>query len=199
MDGLTAARRIRAYERFDGLPIIATTAHALADDRANCLAAGMQDYLSKPLDVAKLLDCIAHWTGHHDVAKQQATAKVETPSPSRDDALADRHAAIQRMGGMNDLYLDTLRSFSADQAYVAEQLREALEHSAIADAHRLVHTLKGTAAMIGATRLHDAALAFESKLKAEPSVPDDWATHQSRIKQCLHEVQSAIHAELDTE
>jgi two-component system sensor histidine kinase/response regulator len=54
MDGLTATMRIRAMSQFDDLPIIAMTAHAMAEDRQKCLDAGMQDYLTKPIDVRQL-------------------------------------------------------------------------------------------------------------------------------------------------
>lgn len=61
MDGLTATRKIRALERPDSktIPIIAMTANAFAEDRHNCLEAGMNSYLTKPLDVNKLIDVLS--------------------------------------------------------------------------------------------------------------------------------------------
>ena len=59
MDGLTATKRIRELPQFDHLPIIAMTAHAMADDRQKCLDAGMQDYLSKPIDVRQLYSVLS--------------------------------------------------------------------------------------------------------------------------------------------
>ncbi|MER2561296.1 MAG: ATP-binding protein [Myxococcaceae bacterium] len=61
LDGLSATRRLRADRRFDTLPIIALTAHAFADDRRRCLEAGMQDYVSKPLDPERLSRAIETW------------------------------------------------------------------------------------------------------------------------------------------
>ncbi|WP_322994185.1 response regulator [Castellaniella sp.] len=61
MDGLTATREIRRIERWKNLPIIMLTAKAMADDQAQCLAAGANDYLSKPLDVDKLLSLTRVW------------------------------------------------------------------------------------------------------------------------------------------
>jgi PAS domain S-box-containing protein len=61
LDGLAATRRLRADRRFDALPIIAVTAHAFAEDRTRCFEAGMQDYVSKPFDLDRLLYAIEVW------------------------------------------------------------------------------------------------------------------------------------------
>jgi PAS domain S-box-containing protein len=63
MDGIEATRRLRADARFARLPIIAMTADAMSEDRQNCLDAGMQDYVSKPIDVATLVGALARHTG----------------------------------------------------------------------------------------------------------------------------------------
>ncbi len=62
MDGLSASRAIRAHLG-DKLPIVALTASAFAEDEAACLAAGMSDYVTKPVDVAKLHTCLLKWLG----------------------------------------------------------------------------------------------------------------------------------------
>ncbi|HEY8272578.1 MAG TPA: PAS domain-containing protein [Pseudobdellovibrionaceae bacterium] len=66
MDGLTATRLIRADERFSKLPIVALTANAMTSDKENCLAAGMNDFLTKPIDSAKLAAVLNQWLGHPD-------------------------------------------------------------------------------------------------------------------------------------
>lgn len=61
MDGITATKHIRSDQRFEDVPIVAVTANAMSDERALCLASGMQDYLLKPLDRETLLNCLAKW------------------------------------------------------------------------------------------------------------------------------------------
>jgi len=61
MDGITAMRHIRKRAEFTRLPIIALTAKAMPNDREHCLSAGANDYISKPLDLEKLLSLIRVW------------------------------------------------------------------------------------------------------------------------------------------
>ena len=61
MGGLEAAQRIRQQPALAALPIIATTANARDKDKADCAAAGMNDFISKPVDPAKLWGTLAHW------------------------------------------------------------------------------------------------------------------------------------------
>ena len=67
MDGYEAMRRIRKNERTAEMPIIALTAKAMPEDRAKCLQAGANDYLTKPVDVDRLLSLIRVWISKHDV------------------------------------------------------------------------------------------------------------------------------------
>ena len=71
MDGLEATRAIRAYEAEAGLPrtpIIAATAHVMQDDKDGCFAAGMDDYVSKPIKREAILKTLAKWRGRRDAA-----------------------------------------------------------------------------------------------------------------------------------
>jgi PAS domain S-box-containing protein len=89
MDGMTATRKIRQFPgQADKLPIVALTAHSLSGDKERFLEAGMDDYLSKPIDRAAMLDCIARWTGSINSQAPQPTptmAKADTSPADTED------------------------------------------------------------------------------------------------------------------
>jgi two-component system sensor histidine kinase/response regulator len=78
MDGLTATREIRRLPGRGGLPIVAMTANAMAGDRERCLAAGMQDHVSKPIEPARLWACLRRWL----TPKTEPVAHVVQPAPA---------------------------------------------------------------------------------------------------------------------
>src|SRR5437773_2669026 len=93
MDGFRVARSIRAREQQQGLhtPIIAVTGKMMAGDRARCLAAGMDDYLAKPIDLAELCATVERWTG-----KARTTAKLEaTPTFGGSTAAIERDESAE--------------------------------------------------------------------------------------------------------
>jgi|GEM_PF-2328850 len=201
MDGLTATRLIRADARHTHLPIIATTAHAMTEDRAECLAAGMQDYLTKPIDVNLLYAKIAQWTGRRDREAVQTAPAPRPTIPSTvapsDDALAERAIAIERIGGSEEIYREVIATFCTDQGSTIANLRAALAAADIATSHRIAHTLKGTAATIGATGLFEAALALDRDLKAG-TLPSDWPARVSKLEARLAATLAAIVTELSS-
>ena len=159
MDGLEATRRIRENPALAGLPIIAMTANAMKTDKERCLAAGMNDYLSKPLHEHAMYATLARWTGRD---------APPTPKPAekpKSGAILDTAAAIARMGG-KPLYLSMLEKFVAGQMQSVQSIRDALDAEDLETAERLVHTFKGVAATIGAARLAQALVQLESAIKA---------------------------------
>ncbi|WP_433741062.1 response regulator [Pseudomonas putida] len=173
MDGYTATARIREQPRFAGLPIIAMTANAMTGDRERTLASGMNDHISKPLDVDGMFAILARWitprAGRHTVV-QPINQAVDAPLlPGRLEGI-DMAAGLATCMGKSELYLRLLRKFHESQAHFSEQF-----HAAIADpdptaATRLAHTLRGSAANIGAKELAQAAALLEQiSLAGEPN------------------------------
>mgnify|MGYP003632581141 CR=1 FL=1 len=169
MDGFEATRLIRADGRFNELPILAMTANAMSGDREDCLAAGMNDHIGKPIDVNQLFASLARWIKpQQPVAKGVVTAA--SPALSADDALPqianlDLNQAIRRMGGNRKLLRKLIGRFADTQADAMTRIRSAFDSGDLDRATREAHTTKGLAGNIGATQLLKQASAAESALK----------------------------------
>ncbi len=170
MDGYQTTGRIRQMPQHASLPILAMTANALKQDREACLEAGMNDYLSKPIEPEALRSTLRKWSGRPPAAPNPAPPRapkpIPPPSPGTEPPLLDRVGALRRLGGNEALLLQLLEDFLQEQAGTAEELRIALDTGDLALAERLAHTLKGVAGNLGAKRLQHAAGNMERALRS---------------------------------
>ncbi|MBF0162143.1 MAG: PAS domain S-box protein [Magnetococcales bacterium] len=176
MDGLTATRAIRREARFDHLPILAMTANAMAGDREACLAVGMQDHIAKPIDPDKLFVTLARWIKPSlsqplpaEVIPAQATpmapAATDPVRPLPSIPGLDLQVGLRHMNGNPSAYWGVLAKFRTNQGGAIAALEAALAAGEQATAERLVHTLKGVAATIGAYALRAKTEQLESAIK----------------------------------
>ncbi|HEX4872129.1 MAG TPA: response regulator, partial [Nevskiaceae bacterium] len=171
MDGLEATRRLRADPRWRQLPVLAMTANAMESDRQACLAAGMNDHLAKPIDLDRLYDSLMRWLPAREESRPlRAEARSETaalPSlPGVDAALG-----LARVGGQPARYRSLLQRFVQTQGDLPEQIAAALERGDPATAQGRLHSLRGTAASLGAERLAALAARIETTLRESRSAP----------------------------
>ncbi len=147
MDGLEATAAIRRRERERGgghVPIVAMTAHAMKEDRQRCLDAGMDGYLSKPIQLQGLANLIAEITGEGggkagpgDPPQRSGPAGPGEPRP------LDRQALLETFAGDRELLLESIKIFGEDSRQRLQEIKAALERAdtrALADQ---AHSLKG--------------------------------------------------------
>ncbi|SDG56188.1 PAS-domain containing protein [Roseospirillum parvum] len=176
MDGWETTRRLRANERFADLPIIAMTAHAMAEERQRTTRAGMAGHITKPIDPNVLYAVLA---GVLPAGEAAPSAPAAVPTPDPPDGLPaipgfDTAQGLARMGGDLDLYRKLLRRFAREQADTLDALTADLEAGDTTAAMRRVHTLKGLAGSLGHGALGKAAAALEARLRVAPTkVHDD--------------------------
>ena len=213
MDGYSAARILRT--RWPDLPIIALTAHALGEERARVLAAGMNDILTKPILPELLYAALAIWlpgggqavkldlpaAAASPVALTPAT-EITPPSAPTESLVFDLAAALSRVSGDRKMLDRFLRMFRERNAHIVEQIEAGLALPDLSSARLLAHSLKGGAGTIGLLELEAAAARLESTLAqtlqgTEPFPPhnDDFA----QLKTAWTRAQETLTALLESE
>jgi len=166
MDGHTATKLLRADPRFNDLPILAMTAHALVEERERCLASGMNDHVTKPIDPDVLFAALARWTKPREtpaVAAAEKTPAADTEVPDIEGV--DVAGSLKRVAGNLRLYRSLLEQFATKQADAAAQIAEALRNEDRGLAERLAHTVKGVAGNIGIGAVQAAAGQVEKAIR----------------------------------
>lgn len=167
MDGFEAARRIRSGEAGElqcQLPIIAMTAHAFVQDRERAFAAGMDDYLTKPIQPAMLGQAIQEWIGRqHAVVFEEPSELPEPPVSSLDSvAVFDSAELLERVEGDRELAVTLLEILVEGLEDALNGLQQAMAERDSAALDRQAHGLKGAALNGGATRLAEVARRLET-------------------------------------
>jgi two-component system, sensor histidine kinase and response regulator len=163
LDGFAATAAIRSEEIERRLPIIAMTAAAMTGDRERCLAAGMDDYISKPVDTAHLAAVLSHWTGHC----QASAASVELPRDEAGeveqvlDRVALRAAYESDQSDGADLLEELVELYLRDATRRLAAMREAVMQRDAETLGRTAHSLRGASASLGARRVQRLAEQVE--------------------------------------
>ena len=180
MDGFEASRAIRQDARFADMPIIAMTAHAMSGIKEKCLAAGMNDHVSKPIDPHELTAALVRWI-KPEIRATPAPRRTEVEKKHADDLPElmpglDIATALKRLGGNRKLLKKLLINFADDYSDTAEAIRKALDSGDIEYIRRTAHTIKGVAGNIGANKLSEVAAELEAaSVKGRPD--DDIMNH----------------------
>jgi CheY-like chemotaxis protein len=174
LDGYGATRAIREDLGLKDLPIIAMTANAMASDRDACLAAGMNEHVGKPFDMAKLVSLLIRTTGInanfvHSGPEENLPAQA-TPVP--EVAGLDIQTALNRMSGVRSLYLRTAKDFVKILDTAIPELKVCLKDGDQKQAMMKLHTLKGNAGTLGATELAKEAATLEKLCKTDAGIKD---------------------------
>ncbi|WP_109041585.1 response regulator [Azospira sp. I13] len=193
LDGLEATRQIRSLPAHARTPILAMTANAFSEDRANCLAAGMSDHVAKPVDPDQLYSTLLQWLPSPVLPAEDMPPLATAPQlPAADPQLARRLAALPGLDIGRALRLvrdrqqrlvEFLGRFLQDHGSDGDRIAAALAQGDAVTAKRLAHTLKGLAGTLGLVRIQSEAAALESAL-AGPSV-ETVAARQLELDQAL--------------
>ena len=169
LDGLQAARQLRALPQGQTLPIIALSAAVFDEDRQRCLEAGMNGFVPKPIDPAELERVLAQHLPAQALPQQQQLLRPPAPSATEAaaDAVLDFEAALGRCAGQRPLLLRLLHDFAQQHAHTVELLANELALGERGAAAEQLHSLKGVAANLGLVGLAQAARQAEAELKGQ--------------------------------
>ncbi|MET0038188.1 MAG: transporter substrate-binding domain-containing protein [Candidatus Thiodiazotropha lotti] len=159
LDGLETTRRVRNELKNTYVRIIAMTAHAMRGDRERCLAAGMDDYLSKPIDPDRLSSTLLAWLPIDDRPLsdiQPVLGQVHAYDLPETVEGIDLKWGTNRVGGNQRLYVKLLLEFQQRYQDSAIQVSDLLRSNERDTLKRLLHTLQGVSGSIGANRLQEA-------------------------------------------
>ncbi|MFC0170197.1 response regulator [Pseudoduganella danionis] len=215
MDGYEATRRLRARPEFAALPLIAMTAHALVEEREQCLALGMNGHIGKPIEPEELYAELArHYAapsnsvgGLSGLIGLSGLSGLNSPAGASGlsgagGALADSDAAglpviagldtasgLRRCGGRVSLYRGMLERYGQEFAQLTPAMEGLLAAVQWGEAERLAHTLRGLSGTIGAASVAELATALESACHAQ-----DAAAAQTALAALAAPLQSLLAA-----
>jgi two-component system sensor histidine kinase/response regulator len=193
LDGFETTMAIRRKEKETGqhIPIIAMTAHAMKGDRERCMEAGMDDYISKPVQPKEVIAAIERQL------RETPAATSEGPRVKilKGKEVFDKKSLLSRLGGDEQIFKEIVEAFLEDAPLQMEKLKRALEEGNSGEMERQAHLLKGAAMNMGGKEMQTVAWKMEvaakdGDLSRVRSLAEELVSAFERLKEALSELSS---------
>ena len=207
MSGIDTTRAIRSLEStLDGmrLPIIALTAHALADEKQKLLKVGMDDYVTKPIQIEQIIQILTNWTSDKFTQQQQVEKTVLIDAFDSD--ILDWKQSLQLAANKEDLAQDLLKMLVDSFPSELEEIRLLIELEDFPQLEHVLHRLYGATRYVGTAKLQRATGDFEQFLstlrkerrKADEQFIQEVLNRLDHLQLVMHEVEAAAKQILTT-
>jgi len=170
MGGRPATVEVRKLEAYHKLPIIAMTADAMVSVKEECLNAGMNDFISKPINPHSMLQTIEKWLGREAVTDGAALPADNKASEIQAMEGIDIQDGLSRLGGNRELYHDLLFQFLGNQTDFVKEVQTKFSSGDYEGGRRMVHSLKGVSGNLGMVQLHDLCVKLEKNIQTGSSI-----------------------------
>ncbi len=195
MDGYEATRVIREDLKMKDLPVLAMTADAMEGILERTREAGMNDCITKPLDIEALYEKLLFWSQKQEVAvdiveEQEGGENVDDEFMKLDGI--DWQAGLKRVANNSNLYRKLLVKFFDKNREIPAEVRRLLKENRREDAERVAHTLKGVSGNIGAMNLHEKSVLLDRELKNENPDTEKAEEYLQQVERCLETVLASI-------
>lgn len=198
MDGYKLTSIIR--DSFTEIPIIALTAHAMQGYKEHCMAAGMNDYLSKPISQNSLYKCLSKWLkpkksnlntiNNSQPANPSVSSVLHSKQFSHLDLVSDidLYSALESIGGSRKLFIKVMRTITTQYKEAPQYIRKRLSENSIDSALNYIHSFKGLIGTVAANNLYNTCRQLEvalaehkSKFRADIFVVVDKLEHEFEL------------------
>jgi CheY-like chemotaxis protein len=170
VDGLEATRRIRGLEGGTGrhLPVVALSAHVMEEQKEECLSAGMDNFLSKPIDPQALEDLLDHFGRRLEIADLPDGIVDTAPAPEEEGGIApdehpfDLQELTTSLDGDQEILGELVSMFLEDSSRLLSRIRSGIHGEDASEVERAAHQLKGSAGNFRASRVTEEAYRLET-------------------------------------
>lgn len=201
MGGYDATKMIRKGISNKGLPIVAMTADAMSGVKESVLNAGMNDYITKPIETNSLWKSLVKWIKPAERILPKEYLKVKEKEVEIDIpkiAGIDTEIGLERVGNNRKLYRKLLLQFSSEYTGFKESIEEFIENNNIEEAVRLSHTVKGVSGNLGARELQGASEKLEHALKTNKDHKEFLSIAESLLNEVIKNIeQSGLEEDLE--
>jgi len=201
MGGIEATRAIRKLGGYEDLPVIAVTANVMQSDQELCTNSGMNDYITKPLDLSELWRILIKWIKPKDLSLDSyniVEAIDEDIDGFQNIEEIDLNLALKRLSDKKDLYLKIIKRFVASQSEAAVEIKEIIAKGDYETVARSIHSLKGLLGNIGAVKMQEVAMEIEQKFHKEIPL-EDFHNQLNEFLNRLEDLNDRIKKELPEE